>query len=134
MKKSIGLGYSLPYIYKCPGPENVIRFAEYHAWKGLVRAALPNLSPGRWSGCAEYGPAADQVRGPKPELISILLNGLSGEIKVNGDAYSGEMPLMAILKDGEIAAVLTYVRNNFGNKASAVTADDVKKARSANKK
>ncbi|MBE9663735.1 cytochrome c [Mucilaginibacter myungsuensis] len=67
-------------------------------------------------------------------MISILLNGLSGEIKVNGDAYSGEMPLMAILKDGEIAAVLTYVRNNFGNKASAVTADDVKKARSANKK
>jgi len=57
---------------------------------------------------------------------------MSGEIKVNGDIYSNEMPSQAFLKDEEIAAVLTYVRQNFGNKANAVTAVDVKKARAVN--
>jgi len=74
------------------------------------------------------------VLGDKAALTKILLNGMSGEIKVNGDIYSGEMPSQDYLKDEEIAAVLTYVRNSFGNKASAVTADEVKKTRAANKK
>ena len=38
-------------------------------------------------------------------------------------------PFEHLLKDDEIAAVLTYVRNSFGNKASAITPDDVKKVR-----
>ncbi len=39
-------------------------------------------------------------------------------------------PLGSILKDKEIADVLTYVRNSFDNKASPVMVSDVKKARS----
>lgn len=76
----------------------------------------------------------DYVLGDKSRLIKILLNGLKGEIKVGGDLYAGEMPSQASLKDNEIAAVLTYVRNSFGNKASAVTIGEVKKMRAANKK
>ena len=74
------------------------------------------------------------VLGDKAALTKILLNGMSGEIKVNGDMYSNEMPAQDYLKDEEIAAVLTYVRNSFGNKASAVTTDEVKKIRAGNKK
>lgn len=70
----------------------------------------------------------------KTTIIKILLNGINGEIKVDGDIYGNEMPSQAFLKDEEIAAVLTYVRNNFGNKASAVTVGEVKKIRAANKK
>jgi mono/diheme cytochrome c family protein len=76
----------------------------------------------------------DYVLGDKKRLIQILLNGLSGEMKVNGDIYSNEMPGHSDLKDTEIAAVLTYVRNSFGNKASAVIVPEVKKIRAANKK
>ena len=76
----------------------------------------------------------DFVLGAKAILIKILLNGMNGEIKINGDIYSNEMPSQAILKDAEIAAVLTYVRNSFGNKASAVTTSEVKKIRATNKK
>ena len=44
------------------------------------------------------------------------------------------MPGLAnLLKDEQIADVLTYVRNSFGNKASAVTAADIKQARMVNK-
>lgn len=74
------------------------------------------------------------VIGDKSALIKIILNGLSGEITVNGEKYWGEMPSQAFLKDEEIATVLTYIRNSFGNKASAVTSEEVKKVRAANKK
>src|SRR5690349_4639707 len=52
----------------------------------------------------------EYILGAKARLISILLNGMKGEIKVNGDMYSNEMPSQASLTDSEIAAVLTYVR------------------------
>ena len=75
----------------------------------------------------------DYVLGPKAALIKVLLNGLNGEIKVNGDMYAGEMPSQAFLTDDEIAAVLTYVRKSFGNNAGAVTGREVRKVRAANK-
>ncbi|MGN6604584.1 MAG: c-type cytochrome [Ginsengibacter sp.] len=66
----------------------------------------------------------------KDSVIKILLNGLQGR-EINGQTYNNPMPpLGAVLKDKEIADVLTYVRNSFGNKAPAITASDVKKARS----
>lgn len=71
--------------------------------------------------------------GSKAMIIKILLNGMNGEIKVNGDTYSNEMPSFAFLSDDEIASVLTYVRKNFENNASTVTPKDVRKVRAANK-
>ena len=76
----------------------------------------------------------DYVLGNKARLIKILLNGMNGEITVNGDIYSNEMPSQKKLTDNEIAAVLTYVRKSFGNKASAVTVSEVKTVRASNKK
>jgi len=43
------------------------------------------------------------------------------------------MPSQAYLKDEEIADILTYIRTSFGNKASAVTATDVKNVRAITK-
>jgi mono/diheme cytochrome c family protein len=73
------------------------------------------------------------VLGNKSKLISILLNGFNENVEINGNTYSNTMPSQDFLKDQEIADVLTYVRNSFGNKASAVTAAEVKKARAAKK-
>lgn len=61
-------------------------------------------------------------------LIAIPLNGLSGPINVNGTEYNGVMPPLAML-DPEVAAVLTYITNSFGNTAKTVTPDEVKRAR-----
>src|SRR4051812_596812 len=44
----------------------------------------------------------DYVLGDKTTIIKIVLNGMKGEIKVNGDMYSNEMPAQASLKDNEI--------------------------------
>jgi mono/diheme cytochrome c family protein len=69
------------------------------------------------------------VLGDKKTLINIVLKGLDQEIEVNDETYSNTMPPFAMLSDQEIADVLTYIRNNFGNKASQVMEGDVKKLR-----
>jgi mono/diheme cytochrome c family protein len=73
------------------------------------------------------------VLGAKAKLISIVLKGFNESIEINGDTYSNIMPSQDFLKDQEIADVLTYVRHSFGNKATAVTLAEVKKARAAKK-
>jgi len=69
------------------------------------------------------------VQGDKKTLINVVLKGLDEEIEVNDETYSNVMPAFANLSDQEIADVLTYVRNNFGNKASQIMEADVKKLR-----
>ncbi len=62
-------------------------------------------------------------------LVSILLHGLQGPIQVKGDTYNGAMPPWKQLKDDQIASILTYIRNEWGNSAPPITADQVAKIR-----
>jgi len=72
------------------------------------------------------------VLGEKEDLIKIILNGI-GNVEIDGETYTNKMPpLKKILKDQQIADVLTYVRKSFGNKAPAVTVTEVKAVRSKN--
>ncbi len=76
----------------------------------------------------------DWVTGDKGRLIRLLLHGISGTIEVDGQTYSGSMPPWGgALDDEGIAAISTYIRSNFGNDASAVTAEEVAKVRAATK-
>lgn len=72
---------------------------------------------------------SDWVLGDKDRLIKISLYGLMGEIEVNGVKYNNVMAPPGIppgsLTDDQIANVLTYIRNDWGNSASAVTSDEV---------
>ncbi len=71
------------------------------------------------------------VNGPVENLIRIQLRGLQGPITVSGKKYTPPVPMMALPQqtDEQIAAVLTYVRNSFGNSAPAVTPEQVKALR-----
>jgi mono/diheme cytochrome c family protein len=69
------------------------------------------------------------VLGDKKTLVGILQNGLDEEIEINGNYFNNPMPAQSALKDQEMADVLTYVRNSFGNSADPVTVDEVKKYR-----
>lgn len=65
-------------------------------------------------------------------VIRIVLNGLTGPITVKGQSFNGNMvPWKDVLSDEEIAAVISYVRQNkeWGNTASEVTPDRVKAVR-----
>lgn len=88
--------------------------------KGLPGSGFPPLSGTKW------------VTGNTDRLIKLTLKGLMGPIEVMGVQYPGQVPMTPfehMLKDDEISAVLTYVRNSFGNKASPVTIDQVAKIR-----
>jgi mono/diheme cytochrome c family protein len=67
----------------------------------------------------------EYVLGDKKRLIGIVLNGLKEPIEIDGQSYHNVMPAQAYLTDLNIADVLTYVRNNFGNKASSVLPAEV---------
>ena len=71
------------------------------------------------------------VLGAPEILVRILLHGLQGPLEVEGQQYNGVMPAWATqLKDAEIAAVATHVRNSLGdNKADAVDEALVAKVR-----
>jgi mono/diheme cytochrome c family protein len=75
---------------------------------------------------------SEWVMGPVSNLIRIQLRGLTGPITVKGTEYNfpGGMAAMAHQSDEQIAAVLTYVRNSFGNKGSAVKPEQVAALRS----
>ena len=69
------------------------------------------------------------VLGDKARLAHIVLAGLAEPIEIDGDEYKQHMPAQAYLTDQQVADVLTYVRSNFGNKASAVQVAEVKAVR-----
>ncbi|MEY4570292.1 MAG: hypothetical protein RLZZ398_1731, partial [Verrucomicrobiota bacterium] len=86
----------------------------------------------------EGGPIAppiagsEWVTGPVSNLIRIQLRGLQGAITVAGKEYNmpGGMAALNYQTDEQIAGVLTYIRNSFGNKASAVKPEQVAALRS----
>lgn len=74
--------------------------------------------------------ASEYVVGDPNKLIHIVLRGLTGEVEVEGEMFKGEMPGWApALSDAQMAAVLSYIRSSFGNKASAITAESVARVR-----
>jgi len=67
----------------------------------------------------------DFVTGDKTRLIKIILNGLSEPTQINGETFNNAMPSHAFLNDKQIADVLSYIRNTFGNSAGLVKPDEV---------
>jgi len=81
-----------------------------------------------------FPPLADSewVKGDPKRLAQIVLHGVSGTLTVKGAAYNGMMPSFKDkLGDAELAAVLTHIRSQFGNRAGSVDAKLVLDARSA---
>ncbi len=68
----------------------------------------------------------DVVTGDPKKVIHVLLYGLSGPLEVKGQKFNNVMPAWkGTLKNADIAAVATYIRSTWGNKASAVTEAEV---------
>ncbi len=72
---------------------------------------------------------SDFIAADPKRTIGILLHGLSGKVTVNGKEYDSVMPPMTQLNDDEIANILTFVLNSWGNPGGRITTEDVAKAR-----
>jgi mono/diheme cytochrome c family protein len=89
---------------------------------GLGASGFPPLAGTKWT------------LGSEERLIKLTLKGLMGPITVLDKEYGGQVPMTpfgGMLNDEEVAAVLTYVRNSFGNEASVIAPDKVKEVRAA---
>ncbi|HEY7872499.1 MAG TPA: copper-containing nitrite reductase [Rudaea sp.] len=82
--------------------------------------------PGVFPPLAKSSFIAEDVKRP----IRILLHGLTGPVKVNGKDYNSVMPPMTQLNDDEVANILTFVLNSWGNPGGRIEAAEVAKARS----
>lgn len=87
-----------------------------------VPGAFPPLAGSEW------------VTG-KPDIpIAIVLHGMQGPMTVKGQKYNSVMaPWGTTFNDDQVAAVVTYIRSQWGNKAPAVTKADVARVRAATK-
>jgi len=91
---------------------------------GLSASGFPPLINTHW------------VLGNEDRLIKAVLKGLLGPVKILDKDYPGQVPMTpfeGMLNDNEVAAVLTYVRNSFGNRADAILPERVKFIRESTK-
>lgn len=83
-----------------------------------VPGVYPQLAGSEWA------------QGNEERIIRIVLNGLNGPITVEGKDYNNAMAALgSVLKDEQIAHVLTYVRQEWGNSAPEVKAETVSRIR-----
>ena len=71
---------------------------------------------------------SDYLMADRARAIRTVLSGQQGKITVNGVEYNGVMPAQN-LTDDEVANVITYVMNSWGNQADMVTSTEVAKVR-----
>ncbi len=94
--------------------------AACHQATGLgVSGVFPPLAGSEW------------VVGDEKVLINILLHGVNGDMQVKGSTYKGAMPAWKAMSDSELAAVMSYIRSEWGNQAAAIKPDTVKAQREA---
>jgi len=93
-----------------------------HQATGLgVAGQFPPLVGSEW--VLSEGAHADN------HLVLLLLNGNQGPMHVKGQAYNNAMPQWKQLSDDQIAAILTYIRSDWGNSASAIDSNFVAQIR-----
>jgi mono/diheme cytochrome c family protein len=92
-----------------------------HLASGLgMEGKIPPLAGSEW------------VIGSEARLVRIILHGLTGEVEVQGEMFSGAMPTWGgAFTDEQIASVASYVRRSWGNKAAPVLPATVAKIRAA---
>lgn len=74
---------------------------------------------------------SEWVRGDERVVINILLHGIQGAIEVQGTTYNGLMPPFKALADAQIAALASYIRTQWSNQATPITAEQVASERKA---
>ena len=104
-----------------PVPETSIRNGQtvYEAYCLSCHMADGNGLEGVFPSLVKTGNLTD-----KNKLVKIMLQGMRGPIMVNGTKYDGEMAGIT-LSDQEVADVINYIRNSWGNKAPLLKISDV---------
>jgi len=113
----------------CQGPQQIEFNRYYSAGAAVYQTHCQNCHGDKGQGLAELmPPLTDSVylKANKGQLACYLQKGLKGKITVNGKTFESQMPA-SDLSPIEIAQVLTYVTNSFGNKGGLINSDEAEK-------
>jgi mono/diheme cytochrome c family protein len=92
-----------------------------HQPNGMGQAGqFPPLAGSEWVDGSEFS---------EKRLVAMVLKGLKGPITVKGTSYNNQMPPWEALGPKKLAAVLTYVRQAWGNKGGEITEAQVAAAK-----
>jgi mono/diheme cytochrome c family protein/glucose/arabinose dehydrogenase len=122
-----------PEVVVAPlSPEDQKRFEEGKRLFAGSCAACHQLHGMGMDGLAPPLVDSEWVLGSEQRLTRIVLNGLTGPLRVKGAGWHLDMPSMGMFDDEQIAAILTYIRREWDNTGSPVQPETVKKIRAAN--
>ncbi len=115
---AIGVMLFLSVFFSCQS-ESEIEYQHYYTiGKSIYQNQCQNCHAENGEGLGSLIPSlqkADYLSKNKSKLACIIQNGQQGLIVVNGKFYNGKMPAQAQLAPIEIAEVITYITNSFGN-------------------
>jgi mono/diheme cytochrome c family protein len=94
-----------------------------------IRCASCHNADGLGSSSTTFPLKGEDVSGDKIKLITVVIKGQLTQKEANGNTDQKIMPPNPDIGDQDVADVLTYIRNSFGNKASSVKESEVKSAR-----
>jgi mono/diheme cytochrome c family protein len=106
-------------FYACQSEEEITYARYFTAGKQLYENKCENCHGHDGDGLAMlYPPLTDStfLKQNKDKLACYIKIGLQGPLQVSGKNYEGLMPAQATLSDIEIAEIITYITNSFGNK------------------
>ena len=130
LKVTVGIGilFILVAIISSCQSETQLEFKRYYSAGSLVyQTKCQNCHGAKGEGLAALIPPLtdqDYLSKNKALLACFVKNGLKGKINVSGRTFEGEMPATD-LSTIEIAEVITYVTNLFGNKSGTITSNQV---------
>lgn len=73
---------------------------------------------------------SDYLLADKDRAIRVVLKGMTGPVTVNAETYNSAMPAQSQLNDEQVADVVTYILNEWGNDGGSVSTDDVRRVKS----
>lgn len=113
---------------------NLSREAQMAAGASLFKGTCSTCHQADGAGIEGVFPplaGSDYLKRDPKEIISVVVNGLSGPINVNGKDYTSVMPPMSQLNDDAIANILTYVYGSWDNPGTTITAAQVASVRAS---
>ncbi|WP_423148172.1 c-type cytochrome [Rubrolithibacter danxiaensis] len=108
----------LTVFYSCQSEEQITYARYFVAGKNLYEQHCQNCHNSDGKGLGElYPPLTDTIylKENKNQLACIIKNGFKEKIEINGKVYQEQMPAEPNLADIEIAELITYITNSFGN-------------------
>jgi|SRR5690606_37605490 len=125
---SIGLMCLYALTHSCQGQDEIRKAQYYTHGHKLYTLHCENCHGSKGEGLAKlYPPLTDEnyLIENRDKLASIVKYGMEGPIEINGVQYNTIMPGVESLSNQEIAYILTYITNSFGNEAPIFTLEEV---------